>query len=293
VIEMAATAHRKDGLAMLIVVLVLGTIICGASGLSIGDRLLRDYTVYDSIPITATEAKSEGWTIQGTCDPNRGYKASFSASGPTESNPIALFFTAAGQVAGIGVNVYGQVKQSLVNQGYFEVVDAANQIYFIAVSFRNASMMCSGAQSNDTLGDTLIINAGKLSRPIPLTEKDTTMGNWTRGSCFYSMGYHWFYDLSSAPVMSWQAANMLPIVPMYSNGVINAFFFASSVVQQGLFYANWWDSIPLLDFLMCKNWCDSSCTFHDTSAWSTMHIYLRDYTKATCPGGCTISCCPK
>ncbi len=54
------------------------------------------------------------------------------------------------------------------------------------------------------------------------------------------MGTHWFRDVSQNGSMSWQAANLLPIVTMYdqespnADGAINAFFFASSVVQQSL-----------------------------------------------------------
>jgi len=203
---------------------------------------------------------------------------------------MTVFFTEAGQVAGVGVNVYGDVKQKLVDQRYFEQV--GDGVFFVSVSFRNSSMMCSGRQSPDVLGDTLIINAGNLSQPLPLTESAAVAQQWTKGSCFYSMGYHYFYDLATAPEMSWQAENLLPIVMMYSQGKLNAFFFASSVVQQGLFSANWWEPIPLINVLMCKNWCDSSCTFHGTLAWSTLHIYLTDYTQATCSGGCKIGCCP-
>jgi len=105
------------------------------------------------------------------------------------------------------------------------------------------------------------------------------------------MGWHYFYDLYSAPTMSWVGANLLPIVPMYYNGFINAFFFASGIEQQSLFSTNEWDPIPLPDLLMCKNWCDSSCTWNDTDVWSTAHIFLNNYKNAVCPNGCSTACC--
>ena len=43
---------------------------------------------------------------------------------------------------------------------------------------------------------------------------------------------------------------------------------------------------------MCKNFCDQHCTFHDTSLFSTLHLYFNDHTKVKCKGGCTIGCCP-
>jgi hypothetical protein len=73
------------------------------------------------------------------------------------------------------------------------------------------------------------------------------------------MGTHWFLDVTRNGSMTWQAANLFPIVTMYNEetatatGTINAFFFASSVVQQSLLppSTNEWEPIPLPNILMC------------------------------------------
>jgi hypothetical protein len=263
--------------------------------ISIGDRLIRDYTQYTSLPITTDAASAAGWEAStSSCDPNLGIAWNEDQTDPEESTPLTLFFTAQGQLAGIGVTTYGDVLQNLIDLGYWQPTgkSAGYTTYFLSVSFRSADEMCSSSPSVNPLGDTLIINANNISVSLPLTEQEAIDNNWMRGSCFYSMGHHYFYDLVDAPNMSWLAANLLPVVPMYHNGTINAFFFASATVQQGLLGANEWDPLPLINYLMCKNWCDSACTFSDTSAWSTLHVYLRDYTQATCDDGCTISCCP-
>lgn len=53
------------------------------------------------------------------------------------------------------------------------------------------------------------------------------------------MGVHYAQDLTMTGEMTWKAANMMPIVPMYNDetltgdnagGTINAFLFASQVV---------------------------------------------------------------
>lgn len=77
------------------------------------------------------------------------------------------------------------------------------------------------------------------------------------------MGHHYFRDLSgAAPDMSWVGGNLLPVVPMYNvNGTINAFFFASTDVQQGITGPHQWEPVPLVDALMCKNFCNKACTF--------------------------------
>eukprot|EP00494_Astrolonche_serrata_P020860 UN21091 len=110
------------------------------------------------------------------------------------------------------------------------------------------------------------------------------------------MGFHYFNDLATKDTsMSWVAENMMPIVPMYANGVIQEFFFASTDLQQTVFPpgANEWEPVGLPNILMCKNWCDDNCGWKDTSWWSTMHIYLKDRGLAKCAGGCTTSCCDK
>jgi len=74
---------------------------------------------------------------------------------------------------------------------------------------------------------------------------------------------------------------------------INAFFFASSVVQQSIFPPNdnQWEPVPLPNYLMCKNMCDKDCTFHDTSFYSTAHIYMNDRADVTCYNDCKLACC--
>eukprot|EP01092_Planopodium_desertum_P008742 TRINITY_DN371_c0_g1_i1.p1 TRINITY_DN371_c0_g1~~TRINITY_DN371_c0_g1_i1.p1 ORF type:complete len:288 (+),score=57.19 TRINITY_DN371_c0_g1_i1:40-903(+) len=260
------------------------------TNLSLGDRLLRDYTVYDALPINTTAAIASGWQLSdSTCDPNLGLAYTYSGAYASQDYPLTLYFTSAGQIAGMGINIYGAVKQNLIDKGFFQPIDT--NIYFMSVSFRNTTEMCSTSRSVNALGDRLIVNADTISYQLPVLESDAANLNWTKGACFYSMGYHYFYDLQSAPEMSWEAANLLPIVLMYNKGIINAVFFASSTVQQGILSAHWWDSIALPDFLMCDNWCDSNCTWNDTNFWSTFHLYFRDYTQAVCPGGCSISCC--
>ena len=49
------------------------------------------------------------------------------------------------------------------------------------------------------------------------------------------MGWHYFKDLLAPNgTISWQASNLMPVVPMYDpiHGKFNAIFFASAVVQQ-------------------------------------------------------------
>jgi len=277
-------------LMLLVFFLTLFALNIAQTPLSIGDRLVRTYTVYVPLPITVTDAKAAGWQTNGVCDNATGIAYNFNGIGPSVSYPLTLYFTSGGQVAGAGVEVYGELLPKLVAAGFWTVVKA-NQ-YHITLAFREPSEMCSGSVSPNVLGDRLLINPNKLNYRIPVIESELIAANWHKGSCFAGMGHHWFYDIESAPKMSWQAQNLLPIVPMFDNGNINAIFFASSSVQQGLFDAHTWEPIPLLNSLFCQNTCDKDCTFEGTSAWSTYHIYFRDRSAVTCNGGCEMACCP-
>lgn len=258
--------------------------------IDIGDSLSRSYTKYVQLPRSSPEAVSLGWQKRYSLDKNLG-EAWVEKPGIDDSRPITIYFGRSGQISGIGVDIWGDVPTQLQNKFFFKNGDNR---WHIDVSFRSTEAIDSSAFSDFRLGDRLIINQGKTNYSLPLTEQDAINRNFQKGACFYSMGTHYFQDLTTKDdSLTWQGYNLLPVVPMFHNGVINAFFFASTLYQQKMFppNSNEWEPIPLPNFAMCKNFCNSDCTWKDTNLWSTMHIYLRNYTKATCPGGCTIGCC--
>lgn len=212
-----------------------------------------------------------------------------------------MYFTAAGEVAGVGVDVFAShldddPPEKLRVAGYwkpsvsFETGKPFAHQYHLSVSFREPSIMCNPTPTGVPLGDRLVINQDTIAKEVPATEAQAVADGFVRGSCFKTMGVHYFKDLSSAN-MSWYAENLMPITPMYFQGKINAFLFASWYPQEGI-STNWWEPMALPDFAMCKNFCDSRCTFHYTHRWSTMHIYLQDHHAATCDNGCELACCP-
>jgi len=71
----------KAASALLLLAVSLLALSGYVASLSIGDRLLRDYTVYEGMPINASSARSAGWTISSTCNPDRGYKATYKGTG--------------------------------------------------------------------------------------------------------------------------------------------------------------------------------------------------------------------
>ena len=158
-----------------------------------------------------------------------------------------LYFTperAGGQASGSAVLFYNHIwhqKQNLIDQGYIVPSDMVPSApYQVSVGFRDPDDACTTGSSPSSLklGDRLVINPEGVARHVPLTATEAQAQGWHKGSCFAGMGTHWFLDLSlQNGTMSWEIKNLLPIVTMYDEesenptGQINAFFFASSVIQ--------------------------------------------------------------
>eukprot|EP00992_Anisonema_acinus_P015257 TRINITY_DN9679_c0_g1_i1.p1 TRINITY_DN9679_c0_g1~~TRINITY_DN9679_c0_g1_i1.p1 ORF type:complete len:280 (+),score=58.40 TRINITY_DN9679_c0_g1_i1:54-893(+) len=279
---------------MLVHLFALFVALSGVCGTSIGDQFWRTYGDETALPMTTTDATKAGWSaINGTCDSRLGIAWSEKKGGPSRHYPITLFFTPGGQISGVGITIYGNVQESLVNRGWFE--KTAESEYFISASFRPEGRrgVCSETVQSEVLGTQVRINQNHLDYALPLTETEVKQANYSIGACFKTMGHHYFRDFTG-PTMSWVAENLQPVVPMYFDGKLVAFFFTTTEVQQQLVppHTNEWEPIALINTLMCKNWCDSSCHWEGARAWSTIHFYLNDYNKNTCANGCSISCCP-
>eukprot|EP01013_Petalomonas_cantuscygni_P019060 TRINITY_DN366_c0_g1_i1.p1 TRINITY_DN366_c0_g1~~TRINITY_DN366_c0_g1_i1.p1 ORF type:complete len:291 (+),score=23.32 TRINITY_DN366_c0_g1_i1:90-962(+) len=268
------------------------------STVSIGNQLHQAYTEYHSLPVNVSTARSLGWRPTGQpCVAGVGIPY---AKGPVGSNPTFLHFTASGDVSGVSVYASGDLPSYLTSRRFW--LSADDGMHFLSLGFRDPTTVCSNetpalgtppASGSFSLGDRVVLNPQSIAMEIPLTDTAAAAAGYFKGSCFNTMGTHWFRDLAAAPgTMSWNATTVLPITPMYHNGAINAVLVNTWNVQQGLSGAHGWDPIPLLNTLMCKNLCSSDCHWDGTTIWSTMHLYFRDYTDVKCGGGCTIGCCP-
>ncbi len=92
-----------------------------------------------------------------------------------------------------------------------------------------------------------------------------------------------------SPVLSFNATSLVPVTPMYDNGIITAFLISSPVVQEIVPVIGNWEG-PFLNLLWCYNWCGTDCTANFgtyTSTWSSMHFMLRDHSLNTCPEHCS------
>jgi hypothetical protein len=229
------------------------------------------------------------------------------------------------KITSIVVSVDGQVPKNLIDKGWWvkpnstsSYSDDGSAMPYVVVSLRSGEASCSTSTLPETMGDRIVVNADTLgvassgtgsvrgvNWTMPLVRTDALVDKFhVAGACVKKMGRHFPIDVSSVeqiragkrttPKMTWDFANLAPVVPMYDDfsGKINAIFVTSPDVQQSLFSSRGWDKVPLVSFLMCKNWCDEACTFDETFL-STMHLFFRNYTTYDCKGPCqTLNCCP-
>lgn len=260
--------------------LVFVSVISVVYSQGIGDRLLHTAIIYSSLPLNTTDAENAGWSAMGPCNPSFGIPYA-DGGAPSHGSPIIIYYTAGGQIAGVAMEHFGDPIETLEN--FWIPQDDGN--YRLSVSFRFTEGLCDGEIFEETLGTQLMINQGTLNISVPLTSADAANELYTSGSCIGGMGRHWSYDLSSAPVMSWQSANLQPIVAMYNldTGNLSAFFFVTTNVQRSWPLGPW--EGPFLSVLFCKNWCDSTCSW-DATWFSTLHFFITDPSLNNCPSMC-------
>jgi hypothetical protein len=260
------------------------SVICLVHGF--GKDLIHSAGDQTPLPTTTNAASGAGWVqANEPCIPSIGQAWNKKNPYSTESYPITLYFAANGQISGFGTDVFGDVPELWNTRGYYVSVDDSQ--YRIKVSTRSAaSNLCSiSTPFSDPIGDRIIINPDGINQRVPANEDEAAAKLWSRGACIDGMGRHWEYDLAAAPNITYDPQNLLPLVPMYDNsGNLNAVFFASKSVQQGLFSHNQWDIIPINGYLMCKNFC-GSCGWSSLSLWSTMHVWFGT-TSIKCSAAC-------
>jgi hypothetical protein len=211
-----------------------------------------------------------------------------------------------------------------------QLIAASDELYFISIALRSAEHCCPVFDKPDCpvstkqpLGDRLVLNSGLtpskncpcvgpcapgINYSLPTAKAAAIAAGWVAGSCFSGMGKHYFKQLgdSTAPppqlgTLSFpmKAEKLLPVALMFDEegeaptGLINAIFFTATDRQQSRFPkdSNQWDPAPQPVTSMCKNFCDKNCAFTDTSLFSTLHLFFRDYSRVTCDNDCHIGCC--
>jgi len=246
------------------------------------DRVVSPAVEFTALPLTASAAENSGWTtLNGECNPNLGI--AFVQGSIGRLTPRTLYYTAAGQIAGVGMTIWSTPPPQL--QGYW--VQQPDSSWQVTVSFRNASLLdlCSqsSVDSGNAVGDALIVAQSNVNFSIPLTDQAALDAGWTNGSCITTMGRHWAWDVAGN--MTWQIDNLMPVMPMYSNGVLVTFLINTPTTQVPQPLGQW--DVVFPTYLpgdlpcMCANFC--GCQYRGlTTVFSVVHFFLTDVWQNKC-----------
>jgi len=258
----------------LVLCLALAVASCHAD--SIGDSLERTAFIYKSLPLDVDTATSQGWQCSSECDPNLGYACTL-GSGPSNGNPMTLYYDNSNNIAGVGMTVFEDPPEPLM--AYW--LSNGDGTYTMSVTFRNDT--CNGQSQAGSLGDQLVINQGNENAvSVPTNAADAANAGWTKGSCINTMGTHWGYDITGT--MTYNSSTLLPLIPMfdYTSDSLSAIMFNFPHAQRFEPLGIW--EGPIFGALMCKNFCSSECnSFDGVSIYSTLHVWTTDPHSHSCP----------
>jgi hypothetical protein len=276
--------------------------LAGVLGDELGsDHMERTFKVGAPLPIGEPALKAAGWHKSAACVPGMGFQWTEDERGPVQKQPLALYTTKGGAMSGLSVQITGEPAAVPLKKNFFTKVGEKNdkgyKTFTQEVSTREGDPCTSDDASGD-LGNQVVVAPNGAAKQISLEEADVEAES-RRGSCFDGMGWHRFYDLTtmSSQDVSWDRDNMMPVVPMYHDGKLNAIFFLTFNIQQGFFGANEWEPIPLPRPAFCLNAChENGCTKKSGTA-STFHVYFNDPKTVVCDKSlkCVmdgLSCCP-
>jgi hypothetical protein len=85
--------------------------------------------------VSVQEATAQGWVLGTSCDPKLGIRATQDSNFPTRRKPVALYFSASGQLSGYAVEIYGPVASMAGSAGFYEKITTDQ--YRLKIGFRS------------------------------------------------------------------------------------------------------------------------------------------------------------
>ncbi|GFN75347.1 hypothetical protein PoB_000185300 [Plakobranchus ocellatus] len=178
-------------------------------------------------PRTTAEAISQGFTKISDCDVNAKWRgARYVKDG---DYALTLLFDVNGFIAGIQTSVPktpGKYPKAPLQPPFVDDGDR----WVVSAYFTEPSKICTTGRSatefsqHGTGTDLYLQNSTKPEDSFMVPHKESGIGatKWTEGRCFYTMGKHYWYNLSLG--MSCDA--MFPVFLLYNGGELNAFGWA-------------------------------------------------------------------
>jgi len=181
------------------------------------DRLQVTWGSFNTLPYTSAEAKNSGWTSISTCNDKANWPGNMFIYGDDVS--IVIIYDVNGNLAGIQFGVV--IPPTTPNIPPWQQV---NSSYWVLTFYIvDPTTICSSKHIRkfSGAGDRLVLqNGNNINNLIsfPLSESDIS-NPWVNGRCFYTMGKHYWYNISSTMDCNY----FFPVFLMYNGGILNAF----------------------------------------------------------------------
>jgi len=178
-------------------------------------------------PRTVSDALGAGFTQISHCDANAAWRGARYVKNGDHS--LTLLYDVNGYIAGIQTSVpksVGTYPKAPIQPPFVEDGDR----WVVSAYFTDPATICttgrsaSDFSSQGTGTDLYLQNSTvpEQSVKIPKVESGLTKTKWTEGKCFYTMGKHYWYNLSA----DLSCDSMFPVFLLYNGGQLNAFGWA-------------------------------------------------------------------
>jgi len=202
----------------------------------------------------------------------------------TNSDPaVILLYDINGYIAGMQTSFLKTMLPSVSPYILGHPAVSEGDYYTLTVYFVDPSIICTTGRTaaqyaaNGT-GDRLIIqngtNALTTGLTIPMVESAVDQTSWTKGFCFWTMGQHYWYNVTKAMDCDY----FYPFFLLYNKQKLNAFGFAINAPLTSPRYEHPTTS-EAGQFINPVPDCFS--TDPSFTKLSTMHVYMIDSPRST------------
>jgi charged multivesicular body protein 7 len=237
-------------------------------------------TTFAALPRTRQEAVENGWMLNTSAGGCGVYQTPFYGNRYIKNNDtsVMLLFDKKGTIAGIQAGIPKDKTKTYPepqHDKYGVFTEEAN-MWVITAYFVEPNTICTSGRTAQQLeregtGTLLAVQTGPTPSSLmrmPLTESDvTTTTKYVHGKCFYGMGMHYWYDVTT----DMSCDDTFPVFLMYNEGKLTAFGWAFNIYYDNSYrwehpdrsvFSNFIDNVP-------------DCLGVDHTV-TTLHLYLTD-----------------
>jgi len=247
---------------------------------TLGDRLDVTWPKFSGLPVTTADSVKDGWSnLDSTCG-EFGIRQRLNGD-----HGLTLMFNNQGHLAGVQASAADITN---TNWEHFpDIIEVVDGLYTVSVYFEEPSTICSsGNGDKKSIGDRLLLRSlsGKVYNDLPIVEDNVPHGEtdlWDLGSCFVSMGTHYWGNIST----TMDCTYFYPVGLMYTRGSLRTFLFALGSIVGDSESSPRWEHPPqdkLNLFFRSDNF--PTCLKDDGMAFSTMHFFTYNPIWNNCIG---------